>query len=108
MKKTLLISLTVILAVACHTTKPTKTIATTVETGKDIPSDSLAEINRKKNLYEKHCMSCHDLAKPSSETEREWRKIVPNMVAMINKNGIVVDAKIEEDILSYLILNCKK
>ena len=108
MKKIILIFLTVILAVACHTTKPSKILVTTVETAKDLPTDSLAAVNRKKNLYEQHCMSCHDLAKPSSETEREWRKIVPRMAAMINKNGIVVDSKMEEDILSYLILNCKK
>ncbi|MES2589621.1 MAG: hypothetical protein V4622_11630 [Bacteroidota bacterium] len=107
MKKILYISFAVFL-VACHTTKTAKTTPVTVEVVAEVPNDSLVELNRRKNLYEQHCMSCHELQEPTAYSEEAWRKIVPNMVRMINKKGMVVDTKTEEDILSYLVFMRKE
>ncbi len=68
------------------------------------PGYTLAQLNEGKVLYENNCAMCHSLEKPSSESEDEWKKIVPEMVGKVNRrstNGI--DAAGEEKILRYLI-----
>lgn len=67
------------------------------------PGYTLASLNEGKGLYERNCGSCHGLKKPSSESEAEWRRIVPAMAAKVNKNSKVLDAHGEELILQYVI-----
>jgi len=67
------------------------------------PGYTLAELNEGKTLYENNCGTCHSLKKPSSESEAEWRRIVPAMVKKVNKNKVVLDAHSEELILRYVV-----
>jgi len=64
---------------------------------------SLVELNNGKMLYEKNCGTCHGLKSPTSETEENWKKIVPSMSKKVNKKSIVLDDKAQESILRYLI-----
>jgi hypothetical protein len=67
------------------------------------PDYTLAELNQGKILYEENCGNCHSLKKPSSESEQEWNKIVPEMAKKADKKGIKIDPKQQELILKYLI-----
>lgn len=72
------------------------------------PGYTLAELNQGKGLYENNCGKCHGLKKTTSESEAEWRRIVPAMVAKINKNGKVLDDHSQELILRYLVTMSKR
>jgi hypothetical protein len=68
------------------------------------PDYSLTELNNGKTLFEKHCGICHGLKDPTSRTEAQWTKIVPQMSIKVNrKEGNVLDANAEKSILRYLI-----
>src|SRR5579872_2715819 len=43
------------------------------------PGTTLADLTQGKSLYEQNCQRCHDLKKPESENESEWRGIMPHM-----------------------------
>jgi mono/diheme cytochrome c family protein len=62
-----------------------------------------------KELYESNCQTCHQLAKPDSETESAWNHIVPEMVQKTNRKAgkDVLDAEGEKLILRYLITMSK-
>jgi cytochrome c5 len=69
------------------------------------PGYSLAELNADKTLYETTCNRCHRLKNPTSRSEAKWDKIVPEMIARLNRREgkEVIDAKQQESILKYLI-----
>jgi cytochrome c5 len=69
------------------------------------PGYSLAELNTDKALYESTCSRCHRLKSPTSRSEAKWDKIVPKMIARLNKKEgkEVIDAKQQESILRYLV-----
>jgi hypothetical protein len=69
------------------------------------PGYSLAELNADKALYESTCSRCHRLKNPTSRSEAKWDKIVPKMIARLNKKEgrEVIDAKQQESILKYLV-----
>ena len=69
------------------------------------PGYSLAELNADKALYESTCSRCHRLKNPISHSEAKWDKIVPRMIARLNKKEgkEVIDAKQQEAILRYLV-----
>ncbi len=69
------------------------------------PGATLASLNEGKGHYEQYCRSCHGLKKPTSESEAEWKEIVPDMVKKTNKKAgsEVVDSKKQELILQYVI-----
>jgi len=72
------------------------------------PGYTLAELNEGKKLYENNCAKCHELKKPTSESEASWRKIVPEMTAKANKKGMVIDSKSQDLILKYVITMSSK
>lgn len=67
------------------------------------PGTSVEDLARGKSLYETNCGRCHGIKDPASESEEEWNKIVPIMVKKVNKNGTIIDAKGQEDILRYVV-----
>lgn len=103
-KLAILISLTIFLA-SCFASKtlttPNQADVDRVKT--KYPDYTLADLNHGKSLYTEHCGTCHGLKNPSDFTEEQWKKIVPNMVAKVNKHGNILDQKAEQDILRYTV-----
>jgi len=69
------------------------------------PGYSLSDLNAGKALFEKTCSTCHRLKNPASRSAEKWKKIVPKMIAKLNKKQgkrSLSDAE-EESILRYLI-----
>ena len=56
------------------------------------------EINAGKANYGQYCGTCHKLYDIESESESEWRKIIPRMSKKAN-----IDSKTEETILKYVV-----
>ena len=103
MKKTILTSAVIILT-ACASTKTTPPTQADITRIQDkFPNYSLTELNNGKLLYEQHCNNCHLLKKPTSRTEEQWKKIVPEMTAKVNKKTVLLDEKKQESVLKYLI-----
>jgi cytochrome c5 len=69
------------------------------------PGYSLAELNDGKALFQQTCTKCHRLKDPASRNEEKWKKIVPKMMAKLNKKEgkQVLDDKQQESILKYII-----
>lgn len=69
------------------------------------PGYSLADLNSGKALFETTCSRCHRLKNPTSRNEEKWDKIVPKMIAKLNKKAgkEVIDAGQQESILKYLV-----
>ena len=69
------------------------------------PGYSLAELNADKALFESTCSRCHRLKNPRSKSEEKWDRIVPKMIARLNKKEgkEVIDAKQQAAILRYLV-----
>ena len=69
------------------------------------PGYSLAELNEDKALFESTCSRCHRLKNPRSRSEVKWDRIVPKMIARLNKKEgkEVIDAKQQAAILRYLV-----
>lgn len=122
--KSLLAVMVVVMLVACglskhsnadvqpvpqEETKPTKVDGVPDQSDVDrmqgkFPGYTLDDLNKGKSLYEGYCAICHELKKPTSESEEEWRRIVPPMVKKANnKTNNAIDAKGEEQILRYVI-----
>jgi mono/diheme cytochrome c family protein len=104
MKKTILISATVLLA-GCFSAKLLTPSQADVDRVKPKYTDySLVELNQGKTLYEQHCSNCHGLKNPTSRTEEQWKEIVPRMIVKANKKEqTTLDAKTQESILRYVI-----
>ena len=65
---------------------------------------TLAELQTGQVLYTEHCQSCHALKDPASEGIRGWKKHVPEMVEMANRDKAAdLDKKEEQAILRYVI-----
>jgi cytochrome c5 len=116
MKKISLIVATISIVVACGTKKAATTpVVDNIPNQADVdrvatifPGYTLEELNEGKKLYESNCNLCHGLKKTNSESEEEWRTIVPRMVKKANnKNGNALDASGEEKILRYVIAMSK-
>lgn len=111
MKQTFLILALFATVVACGTKKTAGGVVDTMPNQSDIdrvqgkfPGYTLNELNEGRKLYQSNCALCHDLKKPTSESEEAWRKIVPPMVQKANKkNGNALDATGEEKILRYVV-----
>ena len=69
------------------------------------PGYSLADLNEGKSLFEHNCNRCHHLKNPASRSEEKWGKIVPKMMAKLNKKEghPVLTDKEQESILRYLV-----
>jgi hypothetical protein len=67
------------------------------------PGYTLDDLHRGKALFENNCQSCHALKNPASKTEAAWNRIVPVMVAKVNRDATVLDKGAEEDIRRYVI-----
>jgi cytochrome c5 len=69
------------------------------------PNYTLADLNAGQDLYEHTCNRCHRLKNPRSRNEEKWTKIVPAMIARLNKKEKreVVDAHQQELILRYVV-----
>lgn len=66
---------------------------------------SLADLQEGKNIFEQNCSACHPLKKPTSRTEEQWNKIVPEMVKKVNgkaKKEQISPAQ-QELVLRYLV-----
>ena len=76
---------------------------------KEFPGLTLDELVEGKKLYENNCNLCHALKKPTAEPAAEWRKVVPPMVDMVNKekNGNL-DPTAQEKILRYVVTMSSK
>jgi hypothetical protein len=102
--KKISIYVTIVTLIACVSKKVLGPTQSDVDRVKDkFPGYTLTELNHGKTLYEQNCASCHILKNPSSETEEEWKKIVPEMVLKVNRKTTVLSAKDQDDILKYLI-----
>lgn len=65
---------------------------------------TLAELQTGQVLFTEHCQSCHALKDPASEGIRGWKKHVPEMVEMANRDKAAdLDKKEEQAILRYVI-----
>lgn len=108
MKKTLLITATIILT-GCMSAKfatPSQTDVDRVKT--NYPDYTLAELTQGEKLYKQHCGLCHKLQKPSSQSEDGWKKIVPPMISKANrKENITISTNDQENILRYVITMSK-
>lgn len=68
------------------------------------PNFTVENLQSGKRIYTENCASCHKLAKPSAFSEADWRKIVPNMVAKVNKkNPNKINTADEDVLLKYLL-----
>ncbi len=107
MKKTLyaFVGLLMVLA-ACSTVKLVQPTQADAERGAQKFSNlTLADLSQGKATYEQNCNLCHGLKNPASKNEDQWKKIVPNMVAKVNKKKgkVAIDQKSEEILFQYLI-----
>lgn len=111
MKKQLLIGACTAILVACGTAKNSSAKVESMPSQADVdrvkekfPGYTLNDLNDGKKLFEANCALCHGLKKPASQTEEQWKTIVPRMVKKANgKNGNALDASGEEKILRYVI-----
>jgi cytochrome c5 len=114
MKKSFILIAVIGLAVACNTAKKATTTETTavptdIERGQKLyPGYTLAELNEGKSLYDAKCSTCHDLVKVTHESPEAWKKIVPKMSELSNKEGKTISPKEENLILKYLVTMSSK
>jgi cytochrome c5 len=68
-------------------------------------SITLLSINEGKVLFEQNCAKCHGYKNPNTRSEEKWAKIIPRMVAKVNKKmkKEEIDAKEQELILNYVV-----
>ncbi|MGV3596403.1 MAG: hypothetical protein ACO1PI_00970 [Bacteroidota bacterium] len=105
MKKTIVIGLFAVLS-ACSAKILMLTQADADRGAVKFPGVTVAQLTEGKKLYEDNCGSCHALINPKSESESEWRGMVPVMAAKVNKKAgsEVLDAKEQELILQYVLV----
>ena len=101
--KKLTLALSLLIITACSVKLMTPIQSDVDRVSHKFPGYSLAELEQGKANYENKCTMCHGLKNPKSESEEEWRKIVPNMVKAANKKTETIDPKTEESILKYVI-----
>lgn len=65
---------------------------------------SIEELKLDMLVYEEYCGNCHEIKKPNSKTEEEWKLIVPRMVAKSKKTeDMAIDAVSQARIMQYLL-----
>ena len=104
MKKWISLSIAAV-AVGCAASKQVTITESDLSLAKtEFSGVTLAELQTGQVLYTEHCQSCHALKDPASEGVRGWKKHVPEMVEMANKDKAAdLDKKDEQAILRYLI-----
>lgn len=107
MKKLIFISFIAILA-ACSAKVVVPTQADADRGASKFAGVTVEDLTTGKTNYETYCGTCHELQKPKAKTEAEWKKIVPNMVKMVNKKGEKINPEMEEKILRYLVVMGQK
>lgn len=103
MKKLIVPAILAVL-VACGTTKAALTQADADRGSQKFSGLTLASLSQGQANAETYCSKCHQLKKPQSRTEDQWREIVPRMA---KKNGSGIDAKTEQSILAYYVTMSK-
>jgi cytochrome c5 len=99
----LLVLLALVIAGCTSSRLLTPTEADVARVSDRYPGYTLARLNEGKTLYTNHCGSCHPLWKPASQTEAQWKAIMPDMVAKVNKKKSgALTADDSETILRYL------
>ncbi len=106
MKSKLLSLALVFFVVACGSTK--LLIPSQVDAERAAQKNNaitLASLNEGKQLFEQNCNKCHGYKNPNSRSEEKWAKIIPRMVAKVNKKmkKEEIDAKEQELILNYVV-----
>jgi cytochrome c len=104
MKKISVVSIMVILC-SCSAKFITPTQSDVDRVANTYSGYTLAELNQGKSIYEQNCNKCHGLKKLSSQSEKDWNEVVPEMVAKANKKAgsIIIDAKAQEQLLKYVL-----
>lgn len=111
MNKLLLLTVVAAGIYACKSSKDTQlpppaveVELTPLEKGQKLyPGYTAADYATGKELYGKKCSTCHDLPKVSHESVEGWKKTVPSMVALSNKEGMPITASEEDLITKYLV-----
>lgn len=69
------------------------------------PGYTLDSLNQGMALYRQTCKRCHNLKDPTARTADKWEKIVPTMVAKLNKkkHTTVVNDQQQDQITKYLV-----
>ena len=104
MKKWIFLSIAAA-AIGCATSKQVAITEADLSLAKtEFSGVTLAELQTGQVLYTEHCQSCHALKDPASEGIRGWKKHVPEMVEMANRDKAAdLDKKEEQAILRYVI-----
>ena len=100
------IAICCIVLVSCGSTKLITPGPSDAERGsKKFPGMTVASLNEGKLNFETQCTKCHGIKNPTSKSEEQWKSIVPKMSAKANKKAgsEVVDAKMQESILQYVV-----
>src|SRR5688572_26276175 len=104
MKKILILVFTAFI-VSCSAKLYTPTQSDADRGAAKYPGLSLADLNEGKATYEQKCQTCHGLKSPSSKDEAGWNKIVPPMVAKVNKKAgrEEINEARKDQLLRYLV-----
>ena len=103
MKKTIVLSATVLILAACASKKVTASLsdADASRAAAKYPGASLASLQKGKTLYEENCGNCHGLKSPTAYNEEQWGKHVKRMAPKAK-----IDKPTEELILQYVVTMC--
>lgn len=66
---------------------------------------TLETLNQGKTIFEQNCNRCHGYKSPVSRSEEKWAKIIPRMVAKVNKKTKkeTINPQQQELLLNYVI-----
>jgi cytochrome c5 len=100
MKKTIILSLSLLILVACATKKTTASLTDSdaSRAAAKYPGASLTSLQKGKSLYEENCSKCHGLKSPTAYNEEQWGKHVKRMAPKAK-----IDKPTEELILQYVV-----
>ena len=103
MKKTILLSATILLLAACASKKATISLSESdaSRAAAKYPGASLASLQKGKTLYEENCGKCHGLKSPTAYNEEQWGKHVKRMAPKAK-----IDKPTEDLILQYVVTMC--
>ena len=113
MKSTLLLVIAIVMVASCSpkTKAPTSSLNPDVERMQSkYPGYTNEQFTAGQNLYESNCGSCHKLKPLKAMDEAGWNRIVPPMVAKVNKKAgsEILDKEKQEAILRYLVTMATK
>jgi len=103
MKKTILLSATILLLAACASKKVTISLSESdaSRAAAKYPGASLVSLQKGKTLYEENCGKCHGLKSPTAYNEEQWGKHVKRMAPKAK-----IDKPTEDLILQYVVTMC--